>query len=119
MRCSLAGIFPTAVAAFACAGVLNSYFFASTLAARSEYAPPAARGQVFVWIGALKITAGSAGTALAGALIAPATRLPLYLASGLIVLTVVTSIVDRYRSRTNLCAYSGEAQPDTAGHGIC
>ncbi len=49
---AIAGIFPTAVGAFACAGVLNSYFFASTLAARSEYAPPAARGQVFVWIGA-------------------------------------------------------------------
>ncbi|MFJ6535056.1 MFS transporter [Paenarthrobacter sp. NPDC091711] len=92
---ALAGTFPTAVAAFACAGVLNSYFFAATLAARSEYAPPAARGQVFVWIGALKITAGSAGTALAGALIAPATRMPLFLASGLIVLAVVASMVDR------------------------
>ncbi|MGR0162112.1 MFS transporter [Paenarthrobacter nitroguajacolicus] len=96
---AVAGTFPTAVAAFACAGVLNSYFFASTLAARSEYAPPAARGQIFVWIGALKITAGSAGTALAGALIAPASRFPLYLASGLIVVTVVTSLLDRRRER--------------------
>ncbi|MBT2586349.1 MFS transporter [Arthrobacter sp. ISL-95] len=93
---AVAGTFPTAVAAFACAGVLNSYFFASTLAARSEYAPPAARGQVFVWIGALKITAGSAGTALAGALIAPVTQVPLYLASGLLVLAVVMSVVDRH-----------------------
>ncbi len=92
---AFAGTFPTAVAAFAAAGVLNSYFFASTLAARSEYSPPAARGQVFVWIGALKITAGSAGTALAGALIVPVTRLPLYLSAGLIILAVVMSIVDR------------------------
>lgn len=96
---ALAGTFPTAVAAFAVAGVLNSYFFAATLAARSEYAPFAVRGQVFVWIGALKITAGSAGTAMAGALIVPVTRLPLYLAFGLIILAVVASIVDRYRSR--------------------
>ena len=97
---AIAGIFPTAVGAFACAGVLNSYFFASTLAARSEYAPPAARGQVFVWIGALKITAGSAGTALAGALVAPATRLPLYLAAGLVVSAVVVSFVDRHLDRS-------------------
>ncbi|WP_458106511.1 MFS transporter [Arthrobacter sp. R3-55] len=96
---AVAGEFPLAVAAFACAGVLNSYFFASTLAARSEYAPTAARGQVFVWIGALKITAGSAGTALAGALIAPATQLPLFLASGLIALAVMTSLLDRRRGR--------------------
>ncbi|WP_364308026.1 MFS transporter [Paenarthrobacter nitroguajacolicus] len=97
---AIAGIFPTAVGAFACAGVLNSYFFASTLAARSEYAPAAARGQVFVWIGALKITAGSAGTALAGALVAPATRLPLYLAAGLVVSAVVVSFVDRHLDRS-------------------
>ncbi|MFE0420817.1 hypothetical protein [Streptomyces tendae] len=38
---------------------------AATLAARNEYAPDNARGQIFVWIGALKITAGSAGTAAA------------------------------------------------------
>lgn len=92
---ALAGTFPTAVAAFTGAGVLNSFFFAATLAARSEYAPPAARGQVFVWIGALKITAGSAGTALAGALIAPAAQVPLYLAAGLTVLAVLMSVVDR------------------------
>ena len=54
--------FRAAVVAYAVAGVLNSYFFAATLAARNEYAPAAARGQVFVWIGALKITSGSAGT---------------------------------------------------------
>ncbi|HLL67337.1 MAG TPA: hypothetical protein VK453_16760, partial [Micromonosporaceae bacterium] len=69
--------FWAAVVAYAVAGVLNSYFFAATLAARNEYAPAAARGQVFVWIGALKITAGSAGTALAGVLIGTGMHLPL------------------------------------------
>ncbi|GAA3278750.1 MFS transporter [Paenarthrobacter aurescens] len=103
---AIARTFPTAIAAFAIAGVLNSYFFASTLAARSEYSPPGARGQVFVWIGALKITAGSAGTALAGAFIAPAAQLPLYLASGLTVVAVVVSVMDRRGERLGGCRRS-------------
>lgn len=80
-------------------GVLNSRFFAATLAARSEYAPAQARGQVFVWIGALKITAGSAGTALAGAIVAPAVHLPLVLAAALIAVAVAASILDRRLGR--------------------
>lgn len=59
----------TALIAFALVGIANALFFAATLAARSEYAPNEARGQVFIWVGALKIAAGSAGTATAGALI--------------------------------------------------
>ncbi|MGX9901108.1 MFS transporter [Arthrobacter sp. SA17] len=96
---ALAGVFPVAIAAYAFAGVLNSYFFATTLAARSEYAPAEARGQVFVWVGALKITAGSAGTALAGAMVASVAQLPLFLASGLITVAVAVSVLDRYRNR--------------------
>ncbi|WP_425860841.1 MFS transporter [Arthrobacter sp. TWP1-1] len=92
---AFAGTFPAAVAAYCFVGILNSYFFAATLAARSEYAPAAARGQVFIWIGASKITAGSAGTALAGAIIAPAIDLPLLLASGLIAAAVFVSVLDR------------------------
>lgn len=64
--------FPFAVAAYAFVGALNSTFFAATLAARSEYSPPAVRAQVFVWVGALKITAGATGTALAGAVVGSA-----------------------------------------------
>lgn len=97
---TLAGVFLMAVVAYSVAGFINSYFFAATLAARSEYAPPPMRGQVFVWIGALKITAGSAGTALAGALIAPAIQLPLFLAAGLIAVTVAASVIDRRAGRT-------------------
>lgn len=96
---ALAGVFPAAILTYAFAGLLNSYFFAATLAARSEYAPPEARGQVFVWVGALKITAGSAGTALAGAMIASAAQLPLFLASALIAVAVTVSVLDRYRNR--------------------
>lgn len=98
---ALAGVFPAALAAYAVAGVLNSFFFAATLAARSEYAPAEARGQVFVWVGALKITAGSAGTALAGVIIAPAAQLPLFLASGFIAVAVIASILDRHRNRAD------------------
>lgn len=96
---AFAGVFPVAVAAYSAAGLLNSSFFAATLAARSEYAPAEARAQVFVWTGALKISAGSAGTAMAGTIVAPATQLPLFLAAGLIAATVVASVFDRRHER--------------------
>jgi hypothetical protein len=92
---AFAGQFPVAVVVYSLAGVLNSFFFAATLAARSEYAPDGARGQVFVWIGALKITAGSAGTALAGALALPMTQLPLLFAAALVAVAVGASLLDR------------------------
>ncbi|WP_240792873.1 MFS transporter [Arthrobacter crystallopoietes] len=92
---AFAGSFPAALMTYALAGIMNSCFFAATLAARSEYAPPEARGQVFVWVGALKITAGSAGTALAGAAVAHATQLPLFLAVAIITAVVGASVMDR------------------------
>lgn len=98
---ALAGGFPAAVVTYSLAGILNSYFFAATLAARSEYAPPEARGQVFVWVGALKITAGSAGTAAAGAVVVHATQLPLLLAVVVIAAAVCASVLDR-RTSTRL-----------------
>lgn len=97
---AFAGQFPVAVIVYSFAGMLNSFFFAATLAARSEYAPAGARGQVFVWIGALKITAGSAGTALAGAMALPMTQLPLLFAAALVAVTVGASLLDRRRERS-------------------
>jgi hypothetical protein len=73
---------PTSLIAFGPAGIANAMFFAATLAARSEYAPIEARGQIFIWVGALKIAAGSAGTAVAGATIAQTVWAPLLLGSG-------------------------------------
>jgi hypothetical protein len=87
--------FVPAAAAYAVAGVMNSYFFAATLAARSEFAPLQVRGQVFVWVGALKIAAGSAGTAAAGAAITGEPRLPLFLVSALILAVAGASVLDR------------------------
>lgn len=100
---ALAPTFAIALMAYAAAGVLNALFFAATLAARSEYSPIEARGQVFVWVGALKITAGSAGTAIAGAIIATALYLPLVLGVGLTLTVVIVSALERRPTRdTNL-----------------
>ena len=81
--------FAVSVAAYALTGILNSFFFASTLAARTEYAPSGARGQVFIWVAALKITSGSAGTALAGSLTGVSVRLPLV--AGLLAVSVAVA----------------------------
>ncbi|GAA1497735.1 MFS transporter [Paeniglutamicibacter kerguelensis] len=96
---TLSTVFSAAIAAYGLAGIINSYFFAATLAARSEYAPQNSRGQVFVWVGALKITAGSAGTALAGAVIAGPAPLPLHAALVLTAFIAACSIVDRNSTR--------------------
>jgi hypothetical protein len=95
---ALSGSFAPAVAAYGAAGVMNSYFFAATLAARSEFAPPQVRGQVFVWVGALKIAAGSAGTAAAGVVITGEAQLPLFLAAALVLAVAGASALDRRSS---------------------
>lgn len=91
--------FTLVVAAYAAAGIANACFFAATLAARNEYAPDNARGQIFVWVGALKITAGSAGTATAGALITTSVALPLLLATALSLASAAFSWVERHHPR--------------------
>ncbi|NKX55437.1 MFS transporter [Arthrobacter sp. E918] len=101
---ALADGFVLTTAAYAAAGILNACFFAATLAARSEYAPPQARGQVFVWVGALKITAGSAGTALAGAVAAGPAQLPVVMALTLAVACAAASVLDRRAGRSRLAA---------------
>ncbi len=88
----------TALAAFAIAGIANSLFFAATLASRSEYAPPESRGQVFIWVGALKIAAGSAGTATAGALIAGTTWVPVAAVAGACAGAALLGVLDRARA---------------------
>jgi MFS family permease len=86
--------FDVAVVAYGLAGAANAAFFAATLAARSEYAPLQARGQVFIWIAALKIAAGSAGTALAGALTGLDARIPVVVGALLIVAAVLASLTE-------------------------
>lgn len=67
--CAAAPNFTLAVVAFGLAGVATAALFTATLAARSSYAPPTARAQVFVTGAALKVAAAAVGTALAGALV--------------------------------------------------
>ncbi len=97
---ALAGVFLApgfwiAAAGYVTAGVLNSLFFAATLAARSEYSPLPVRSQVFVWVGALKIAAGAAGTAAAGALVTHGVQLPVALAGTVTAVGVGIALLDR------------------------
>lgn len=85
------------VGAFTLAGIANAFFFAATLAARSEYAPVEARGQVFIWVGALKIAAGSAGTAVAGSLIGDRAWAPVAAVAALSAVAAGASVIGRMR----------------------
>lgn len=87
----------TVLGAFTVAGIANALFFAATLAARSEYAPPQARGQVFIWVGALKIAAGSAGTATAGALMVGTAWIPVAAVAGACLVIATLCAFDRAR----------------------
>ncbi|MEY8040077.1 MFS transporter [Saccharopolyspora cebuensis] len=109
---ALAPSFSLATAAYAAAGIANGYFFAATLAARNEYAPSEIRGQVFVWTGALKITAGSTGTALTGAIVGTAVHLPLVLAIALTTAAALTSASER-RFVTRQVRAADHVQPGT------
>ena len=87
-----------ALVLYAVVGACNSIFFATTLAARSEFAPDTARAQIFVWVGALKIASGAAGTALAGALIGPGVLLPVAGAAAVAGLAAALSQLERRRA---------------------
>ncbi|MFF6953048.1 MFS transporter [Streptomyces iakyrus] len=93
--------FAVSVAAYALTGILNAFFFASTLAARTEYAPSKARSQVFIWVAALKITSGSAGTALAGSLTGVNVRLPLALGLVAVSAAVLAATVETRFARAD------------------
>ncbi len=93
--------FPLALGAFFLIGVANAPFFAATLAARSEYAPAGGRAQLFVAIAAFKIAAGSAGTALAGALSDVGPRSMMVVGAALLALTAMATVIDRRWERKN------------------
>ena len=92
---SVAPSFPLALSAFFLIGVANAPFFAATLAARSDYAPAGGRAQLFVAIAAFKITAGSAGTALAGSLSGVGPRPLLMVGAALLATTAAVTMIDR------------------------
>jgi hypothetical protein len=89
--------YPVALVGFALAGIGTSPYVAATLRARSAYAPPAARAQVFVTVSAAKTAAGSAGAAVAGVVSAQSPRLLLLAAAAAIVLTSAGLGLERRR----------------------
>jgi MFS family permease len=64
--CAAAPGIPIAAIAFFLTGAATSVQFAASLAARSSFAPPAARAQIFVTMAGLKVAFSSLGVALVG-----------------------------------------------------
>jgi hypothetical protein len=93
--CAIAPTYPLAMAAFALLGASNAPFFTATLAARSRYAPPQARAQVFVSMAGLKVAMAAASTAIAGATIGHGPRGLLAVAAAITLLAAATALLDR------------------------
>lgn len=98
LACAAAPLLGWAFAAFTLMGLLTAAFVTATFAGRNAYAPPHARGQVFVTLAALKITAASAGTAAAGLLVAFGARPLLIGMSTLVLAAAGAAALDRFRS---------------------
>ena len=97
--CAFAPSYPSALAGFALIGVSNSTSFTATLAARSAYAPPAARAQVFVTSAGLKIALASVGAATAGAAAGIGGRALLLIAAAITATAVLIAVADRVITR--------------------
>ncbi|MFE0098747.1 MFS transporter [Streptomyces sp. NPDC059009] len=93
--CAVAPGYAVAVAAFAAAGAASALLFTATLAVRSVYAPPAARAQVYVSMGALKMAVSSAGTAVAGSLMGLGPRTLLGAGTAVTLLALAAVLADR------------------------
>ncbi|WIX80883.1 MFS transporter [Amycolatopsis carbonis] len=102
----LAPNFATALVAFVIAGFLSGPFFVATLAARTAYSPDRGRAQVFVAMGALKITLSAAGAAVAGLIGFDTAGIFLALGGAFIVAVGAALILDRHR------------RPPTSGEGV-
>ncbi|WP_405864766.1 hypothetical protein [Streptomyces sp. NBC_00005] len=87
-----------ALVAFAVVGVANSASFTATLAARSAYAPPGARAQIFVTSAGLKIALSSVGAAVAGTAAGLGGRTLLALAASTTFTAVLAAGTDRVLS---------------------
>lgn len=70
-------------------GVINTVFFAATLAARSEYAPKNGAAQIYMWVAAAKIGAASLGALVAGYWVDDSVKLPLIVSSTVLALLLI------------------------------
>ena len=97
--CAAAGSLPAALVLFFLVGVMHAPYLAGSLGARSDYAPPDARAQVFVTVAALKIVTGAAGAPLVGLLSGLDPRI-VFVGCGVLVLVgALTSVLDRRLTR--------------------
>jgi hypothetical protein len=96
---ALAPGFPLALAGFTLIGVANSIAFTATLAARTVYAPVAARAQVFVTSAGLKVAVSSVGSAAAGAMAGLGGRTLLLLCAAVGAVAVISAGTDRLACR--------------------
>lgn len=93
--CAVAPWYPVAVVTFALAGFAQAPFVTATFAARRQYAPAAARAQVFVSMAALKIAAQAAGTGALGALAGLEPRVLTAAAGAVAVVGAAVMLADR------------------------
>lgn len=87
--------YPTAITGFAVLGLVNATSFTATLTARTRYAPPGARAQVFVTSAGLKIAMAALGAALAGATAELGGRALLICTAAITLTAVATALLDR------------------------
>jgi MFS family permease len=86
---SVSQSFSAGLATYWLCGVVNSIFFAVTLAARSEYAPQQGAAQIYMWVAAAKISAASLGAFVAGFLVDQSITLPLIVSSAVLAITLI------------------------------
>lgn len=79
----------TGIVSYLLCGVVNSIFFAATLAARTEHAPSQGAAQIYLWVAAAKITAASLGAFLAGFFVDIFLLAPLILSVGVLLLMLL------------------------------
>ncbi len=86
---SVSQSFSAGLAAYLLCGIVNSIFFAVTLAARSEYAPQQGAAQIYMWVAAAKISAASLGAFIAGFLVDFSISLALVVSSAVLAITLI------------------------------
>ncbi|WP_084659898.1 MFS transporter [Vibrio sonorensis] len=93
---SVSNSYAAGLIAYLVCGIANAFFFASTLAARTEYAPPESASQVFMWIAAIKIGAVSLGSFVAGWLSEKSLTLTLMLSLTILLVSTLLSVFHRH-----------------------
>jgi hypothetical protein len=97
--CALAPSYVFALLGFASIGLGGATSFTATLAARTKYAPPSVRPQVFVTSAGLKVAVASAGAALTGLTASVGGRVLLLLAATVTAVSVLVALADRVLTR--------------------